>query len=291
MQSLAAAWVFLAIRVILLGLERPLGKKVVAGYSPFAAGFAFYGAAMVALIPTLVIYSHYHPLTSWHFLPYAIVSASLFITPFYFYIAALNHGEVSVITPLYSLGTLLVFFLPILLQGEAFTWLKLAGVLLLLAGSLFLMPGVNPLASLRNLLRDKGARFMLVNTALIAVIRLIDNRAADFDPIYYGISCAMLCGIFFGVGVLVTKTWNELFALYKARKAFVWANGIVNGHAYVSLLAALGAGLDMSVAEPVSNMSMLIAVVMGHYMFREKIRARLLASILMIVGVFLLVRG
>ena len=161
----------------------------------------------------------------------------------------------------------------------------------MLAGSLFLMPGISPMASLRNLLINKGARFMLVNTALIAVIRLIDNRAADFDPIYYGITCAMLCGIFFGIGVLFTKTWNELFTLYKARKAVVWANGIVNGHAYVSLLASLGAGLDMSVAEPVSNMSMLIAVVLGHYMFREKIQARLLASVLMIAGVFLLVRG
>jgi bacterial/archaeal transporter family protein len=290
-HPLVAAWIFLAIRVVLLGLERPLGKKVVIGYSPFAAGFAFYGAAMVALIPTLILYSLYHPLTSWLFLPYAIISASLFITPFYFYIAALNHGEVSVVTPLYSLGTLLVFFLPILFQGEAFTWLKFAGVLLLLAGTLFLMPGANPMASLRNLLTDKGARFMLINTALVAVIRLIDNHAADFDPIYYGIACAMLCGVFFGIGVLLTKTWKEVLSLYKARKAVVWANGIVNGHAYVALLASLGAGLDMSVAEPVSNMSMLIAVVLGHYMFREKIRARLLVSVLMIAGVFLLVRG
>jgi bacterial/archaeal transporter family protein len=290
-HPITAAWAFLAIRVVLLGLERPLGKRVVVGYSPFAGGFAFYGAAMVALIPTLVIYAHFHALTSWLFLPYAAVSASLFITPFYYYIKALKHGEVSVVTPLYSLGTLLVFFLPILLQGEAFTLLKFAGVLLLLAGTLFLMPGINPIARMNNLLKDKGARFMLVNTALVAIIRLIDNRAADFDPIYYGITCAMLCGVFFGLGVLITKTWGEVWNLYKARKAVVWANGIVNGHAYVALLASLGAGLDMSVAEPASNMSMLIAVVLGHYMFREKIRARLLASVLMIAGVFLLVRG
>jgi drug/metabolite transporter (DMT)-like permease len=246
---------------------------------------------MVALIPTLIIYAFYRPPNSWLFLPYALVTASLFVPPFYFYIKALKHGEVSVITPLYSLGTLLVFFLPIIFQGEHFTWLKFAGVLLLLAGTLFLRPGANPFESLRNLLKDKGARFILINTALIAVIRLIDNRAADFDPIYYGIACAMLTGVFFGIAVIATRTWGELSRLYKERKAVIWANGIVNGHAYVSLLAALGAGLDMSVAEPVSNSSMIIAVVLGHYMFGEKIQARLIASVLMIAGVFLLVQG
>ncbi len=282
---------FLGFRVMLLGLERPLGKKVVVGYPSQVGGFAFYGAAMVALIPTLLIYAYYRPPTSWLFLPYAFVTALLFVPPFYFYIKALKYGEVSVITPLYSLGTLLVFFLPIIFQGEEFTWLKFSGVLLLLAGTLFLRPGANPLESLRNVAKDKGARFILINTGLIAVIRLIDNHAADIDPIYYGISCAMLAGVFFGIAVIVTRSWDKLLRLYKERKAVVWANGVVNGHAYVSLLAALGAGIDMSVAEPVSNVSMLLAVVLAHYLFGEKIQARLIASSLMVAGVFLLAQG
>lgn len=264
---------------------------VVMGYPPLVGGFAFYGAAMIALVPTFFIYASIKPPESYSFFLYAIVAATLYIPPFYFYILALKHGEVSVITPLFSLGTLLVFFLPILLQGEQFTWVKLAGVMLILGGTLFLRPGANPISSLSNLLSDKGARYILLNAVLIATIRLIDNRAADFDAVYYGITCAMLTGVFFGVGVALTGAWRDLLKLYRERVRVVWVNGIVNGHAYVALLAALGAGLDLSIAEPISNSSMLLAVVLGHYMFGEKIQARLLASILMIAGVFFLILG
>ena len=46
-----------------------------------------------------------------------------------------------------------------------------------------------------------------------------------------------------------------------------------------------------TVAEPVANTSILLAVVLGYYMFGEKIQARLIASVLMIIGVFLLAFG
>ncbi|MCD6282602.1 DMT family transporter [bacterium] len=291
MHIAVAAWLFLALRVILLGLERPLGKKTVSGYSTQVGGFIFFGIAALTLLPTLAVYSLFHRPESWTFMAYAALTSSLFMTPFVFYMKALKHGEVSVITPLYSLGTLLVFFLPILFQNEAFTWMKLGGALLIFAGVFFLMPGVNPLDSLRNIATDRGAQFIILNTTLIAVIRLIDNYSADFEPVFYAISCATFNGIFFMAAVLVSGKWREAVALYRERTKLVWVNGAVNGYAYFTLLLALGLGLDMSVAEPVSNTSMLIAVVLGHFMFRERIRARMFASVLMVLGVFLLVQG
>ncbi len=285
------AWAFLALRVILLGMERPLGKKTVSGYPTQVGGFIFFGIAALTLLPTLAVYSFFHRPESWAFLGYALLTSSLFMLPFVFYMKALQHGEVSVITPLYSLGTLLVFFLPILFQNEAFTWLKLSGALLIFLGVFFLRPGVNPRESLRNLATDAGARFIVLNATLIGFIRLIDNFSADLEPVFYAISCATLNGVFFLVAVLVSGKWREAVKLYRQRTKLVWGNGVVNGYAYFTLLVTLGLGLDMSVAEPVSNTSMLLSVILGHYMFRERIRARMFASVLMIAGVFLLVRG
>jgi drug/metabolite transporter (DMT)-like permease len=291
MHIAAAAWLFLTLRVILLGLERPLGKKTVSGYSTQVGGFIFFGVAALTLLPTLGVYSLFHQPESWTFLAYALLTSSLFMTPFVFYMKALQHGEVSVITPLYSLGTLLVFFLPIIFQNEVFTWMKLSGALLIFAGVFFLMPGVNPLASLRNVATDRGAQFIILNTILIAAIRLIDNYSADFEPVFYAISCATFNGIFFMVAVLVSGKWREAAELYRERTKLVWVNGAVNGYAYFTLLVVLGLGLDMSVAEPVGNAGMLLAVVLGHFMFGERIHARVFASVLMIFGVFLLIQG
>jgi len=286
-----AAWVFLGLRVVLLGLERPLGKKTVLGYSTQTGGAIFFGIAALALLPTLAVYSCFHRPAGWAFLGFALLTASLFMVPFVFYLKALQHGEVSVITPLYSLGTLVVFFLPICFQSERFSWAKLAGALLIFLGTFFLRPGSNPLQSLRNLATDRGAQFIVLNTLLIGVIRLIDNYSADLEPVFYAISCATFNGLFFTGAVWVTGRWGELKRLYRERTKLAWVNGVVNGYAYFTLLVALGLGLDMSVAEPVGNLGMVLAVVLGHYMFGEQIRARLAASLLMILGVFLLVRG
>ena len=120
------------------------------------------------------------------------------------------------------------------------------------------MPGVNPLESLKNVATDRGAQFIIVNTTLIAIIRLIDNYSADFEPVFYAISCATFNGAFFMIAVLFSGKWREAVALYRERTGLVWVNGAVNGYAYFALLVTLGFGLDMSVAEPVSNTSMFM---------------------------------
>ena len=285
------AWWLLGLRVLFLGLERPLGKRVVTGYPVQVGALVFFGLAAILHLPPLLFLFILYPPANFTFLPLSIANAALSTVAFFFYMRALRDGEVSVVTPLYSVSVLFVFFGPILFQYELFSWAKLAGALLIFAGAFWLKPGTNPLASIMNLARDRAARDMVVTAAILSVSRLLDNYAADVNPYYYALFSSLFLGVTFLSVNAAMGTLPQAAALYRSRRGIAWVNGLVNGYAYFTLIVVLGMGLELSTAEPVSSISMLIAVFLGYVMFRERIQARVFASMLMIAGVFALVWG
>lgn len=285
------AWYVLALRVLLLGLERPLGKRTVHGYPPLVGALIFFGLASILHIPPLIFLFIYYPPTNFSFLPFSFLNASLSATAFFFYIRSLRDGEISVVAPLYSTSVLFVFFLPIIFQRELFTWWKLLGALLIFVGATWLRPRTNPIDSFLNLARYRPARDMVITCAILSLGRLVDNYAADINPYYYALFGSLSLGVIFLAINLLRGTLSQALELYRERRALAWLNGLVNGYAYFSLVVVLGLGIELSVAEPVSSISMLISVSLGFLMFGEKIEARLFASILMIFGVFALVKA
>ncbi len=285
------AWFLLALRVLLLGLERPLGKRTVSGYPPLVGALVFFGLASILHIPPLFFLFIFYPPDNWSFLPWSVLNAVLSATAFFFYIRSLRDGEISVISPLYSTSILFVFFLPIIFQRELFTWWKLAGASLIFIGATWLKPGTNPLASVTNLAKDRPSRDMVITAGILSLGRLVDNYAADVSPYYYALFGSLFLGLIFLVVNAFTCGLSSAIDLYRKRRGLAWLNGLVNGYAYFTLVVILGLGIELSAAEPLSSVSMLISVVMGFVMFRERIETRVFASILMILGVFLLVGG
>lgn len=66
--------------------------------------------------------------------------------------------------------------------------------------------------------------------------------------------------------------------------------GLINAYAYVLLLAAIRT-INVSVAEPASNLSMLLAVVLGGWVYREPVARRLPAAVIMALAAWLLLAG
>ena len=284
-------WWLLGLRVFLLGLERPIGKRVVEGYPPHVGALVFFGLAGILHLPPLLFLVAFYPPENLAFLPFSLLNACLSCVAFYFYMRALRDGEVSLITPLYSTSVLFVFFLPILFQRELFSLWKLIGALLIFVGATWLKPGTNPFSSIANLAKERPARDMVLASAILSLGRLIDNRWADLNPYYYALCASLFNALIFLIANLLLGTFASAVGLYRSRRAIAWINGLVNGYAYFILVVVLGLGIELSVAEPIGSLSMLISVLLGAVMFREKIQARLFASILMIIGVFALVRG
>ncbi len=291
MTAPSIAWLLLILRVLLLGLERPLGKRTVEGFHPLSGALVFFGLASVLHIPPLIFLIIFYPPENFNFLPFSILNAILSVIAFFFYIRSLRDGEVSLISPLYSVSVLFVFFLPIIFKRELFTWWKLFGAILIFIGATWLKPKTNPFDSFINLAKYRPAQDMILCAGILSLGRLIDNYAADINPYYYALFGSLSLSIIFLLINFVSGTFDQARKLYRKRWKIAWLNGLVNGYAYFTLVAVLGLGVDLSVAEPVSSISMIVSVIMGHLMFKEKIEARLFASILIIGGVFALVKG
>ena len=62
----------------------------------------------------------------------------------------------------------------------------------------------------------------------------------------------------------------------------------INAYSYLFLLIAF-TKIDVSIAEPASMLSMVVTVILAHFIFREKIRNRIIGVVIMIAGAWMLV--
>ena len=98
-------YLLLALRIIGLGLERPLVKRMGLGYDPFAVTtpWVFFGEVMFAI---LILFrasgdpTYFQGVMEW--LPLALIPGLLYGVSFHAYVNALKIGEVSLLTPLFA---------------------------------------------------------------------------------------------------------------------------------------------------------------------------------------------
>jgi uncharacterized membrane protein len=201
-------------------------------------------------------------------------------------------GEVSFLAPLFGTSFVFLYVLDVTFGEAQLTFAASLGILAVTAGVVFLniAPGLklatvlNPLTALRQ----PGAWGMLLYAFGLAVGRMVDKSAADSAPPLLYALCNNSLSVLGGLAILAVG--GRLPALVKltCERIGIAVIGAVAGMgAYVLLLVALDY-YNPSVVEPVSQLSVLIAVWLGGRMFGEKTGLRWLAAVLVIAGALLL---
>lgn len=103
----------------------------------------------------------------------------------------------------------------------------------------------------------------------------------------YAILETALVAAWIGALVLVAGEWEDTVALARERPGKALLAGGLNMGSYALLLVAF-TGLDASIAEPASALSMLVTVVLAGVFFHEPWRQRLPGAAVMCVGAWLL---
>jgi bacterial/archaeal transporter family protein len=283
MHSLA--YLALLGRIILMGAERPLVKMLGTGRTGVDVAFLFFFIATILLLP----FTLFHPVTSWSFLTYLIPAGFIYALAFVLYVKALGMGEVSLLAPLNSFNVLFLFILAVPILGESFTVTKFFGIFLIFGGTAFLSGMTNPLAGFLKIVKDKASLLMLFSTFLVAVGRIIDKSAAA-DPLTYSFFLYLLTSLLLFIYLLAIGRLAFSLSLFRERPMIALACGFTNAYAYLLLLVALQT-VEVSIAEPVASLSLLLAVLLGKVFFREEIHGRLVSAAVMILGVWVLVLG
>ncbi len=285
----------LVLRIIGLGLERPLVKALGQGRSSIAATTLYFGIGVSLLLPLVLFQAWQDPnyfadFQRW-ILP-CMASGLIYALSFHTYVHAMSVGEVSYLTPLYSTAFLFLYGLDIIFGDATFGVLPLIGILIVMLGVvvLNLKPGddwhdcLNPM----TVLRQPGAWGMLVYAFGLATGRLIDKSVADIAPPVAYAFIDNLPAVLIGLLILAVRgNVHSIAALHRERTKIAWIGAVSGMGAYVMLLVALQ-DLRPSVVEPVTQLSVFIAVWLGGLWFGEQTRTRWLPSAMLVVGAALL---
>lgn len=279
-----AGWAAVAARVGLVGLERVLLKASGRGRPPDETAFWFFALASVWLAP-FALAAAWRPV-DWGFLRLALPSGIVYAVAFQLYTASLSAGEVSQVAPLGSANALFVVLLAALVHGEGLGAAKLAGTCLIVGGAVALEGG-RP----ARMWRSRPARQMLGYAFLLGVTRMLDKGAASqVAPglyawvLFVSIASVQGCALAWRGGLA------EAARAARRRPGATLGASVCNAFSYLLLVASLGE-LPVSVAEPLTALSLLVTAALAWLVWREPVRARLLPTLAVIAGSWLLAGG
>ena len=269
----------------MLGYERIIVKQLGTGSDSVGATFLFFSIATVLLAP--VLFFAQMP-ADWNFLWWVLLASLIYSNTFVLYVRSLSLGEASLVGPLYNFNIFFLLLLSAFFLGEPVTWLKIGGIILLFYGTSWLNRHRNPFKSIMALARDKASRLMILCSLLMAFGRTIDGYAVQHvSPVFYSFILYLFISIFLFFYLIIRKRWRYTVELFKAKPGPSTIAAGINAYSYLLLVIAF-TKIDVSIAEPASMLSMIVTVVLAHFIFGEKIRNRIIAVIIMIAGAWML---
>jgi uncharacterized membrane protein len=249
-----------------------------------AATFLFFIFGAIILVPL----SLFVPVTSILFLIPCYISSLLYTIYAYAFVASLATGETSLVTPIYSLNGLILVIFSFFFLSEPLTLTKVIGVLLMITGASFLKDIWNPLYSLQYIITDIPTRMMFLAIVSQSLGRIIDKYyLPNIHPViyatvlYFFISFNLLAMLFIRGNIKIVKE-----VLFEKPKLSI-SSGITNGFSYLFLLYAMRQ-LDLSLAEPLSNLSVILTLLFSAIIFRENILEKIPGTIIILAGGWLL---
>ncbi len=288
-------------RITLLGAERIVVKRLGEQASGAAAAFLFFLIAALLLAP-LLLFAPFPDDARW-LLPVA-ANGLVYAAAFVLYVAALSVGEASFVSPFYNFNVLFLLLLASAFLGEGLSAAKLAGIALLVAGSWILArggrgPAAQPRAASGLSLgrgrwggtpNRRAALLMMGCSLLMAVGRTVDtSQIRSVSAIVYAFAIYASNTVWLGLFVFASRRCAEAVQLLRQRPWTALAAGVVNAFSYLLLLVALRR-MEVTVAEPASMLSLLVTLALAGVVFREPVASRLLPTLLMIAGAWMLLR-
>ncbi|MCX7846254.1 MAG: DMT family transporter [Dictyoglomaceae bacterium] len=280
-------WAYLSIlgRIILLGYEKIVVKKLGSYNDSKVISFLFFFIAVFFLFPFIFLDDIPRNL---EFSKYGLLSGFIYSISFILYVRSLSLGEASLVGPLYNFNVFFLLILTSIFLKESLTLTKFLGLFLLVYGASYLDKKGSFLLSLKFLFKKKETLLMISSSFLVSVGRTIDGFVVEkVSPLFYCFFLYFIISVFQFFYILLGGKTREVFKVLKENTNLVLIASAINAYSYLFLLFAFKY-IDVSVAEPLSMLSMILTVIFAHYIFKEKIGNRIVGVIIMILGSYIL---
>lgn len=290
-DALQQEYLILALRVVLLAVSFPLIKAINRNQSSIAATALFVLVGGACILPSAFAQIVYDPrvldqLPQW--IDNSLLSATIFASGMVFFMWSLGRGEISLLAPLTSLTLVFIYVFDLFAGNVGLSWQAPAGIVLAIGGLtlLNLQPGTNWLQTLNPaaVLYQPGALGAIYFALAIAATRVVDSRVAGIaPPLLYAANSNLVVGAICLILLLIRGRGDSLARLWNERRWIAIGAGVVGILSYVVLLVCYDY-FAPSVIEPVSQLGIVIATLLGAWVYREPLYWRWLAAILVCGG-------
>lgn len=273
-------------RIFFIGIERIIIKKLSKKDNDIIVTFLFFFFALLFYLPFIIVSKK--P-SNFSFIKTVFLVSLIYTNSFILYVKSISISEVSLVTPLYNFNVFFLVILTSLFLNEKITIFKIIGLTLLIYGSSFLTKSENILLSLKNLFNNKGAQIMIASSFLIAIGRTIDGSMTKIgvSALFYSFFMYLFISIFLFLIILFKKRFNDMVLLVKNKPLLSLLAGMTNAYSYILLLVSFKT-IDVSIAEPSTVLGTIITLIFSTFLFKEKIKYRLIGVIIMIFGTYLI---
>jgi uncharacterized membrane protein len=245
-----------------------------------SATFLFFIFGALILTPMAV----FIPIKNIIFLLPCYGSSLLYTVYSYSFVTSLATGETSLVTPIYSLNGLILLIFAFLFLSEPFTITKIIGVILMIIGVSLLKDVRNPFYSVRYIISDIPSRMMFLAVTSQCLGRIIDKYyLPNVHPITYSTILYFFIAFNLLIILLIRGKTRTILKVFNKKPGLSITSGLINGFSYLFLLYAMQQ-IDLSLAEPLTNLSLVLTLLFSLLFFKENIIEKLPGSILILFG-------
>ena len=272
--------------IFIVGIFNLFLKKFASDRSPLIV------ALVINLVPVPFIFllnRGYPPLSSvW---VYPVISGLFYAIANFVSMKAYSEGDISLIAPLNTMISVFTLILAVIILQESVTLQKLSGIALIFFGMGFLNKSGNIISSLKALSRNRVARFVVMATFFLSVANVVDKFSLRyFDYLSYPTLVFGMTALFLSIYLFFFKTEKvkEIRPLLRERWKYALGSCIFISANYLFFLSIISL-VDVSIVNPLVNMSIFVTIILGRVFLNEKVQGRFMAAALMVIGASLLV--
>lgn len=198
------------------------------------------------------------------------------------YFKALSIGDVNKVVPIDKSSTILTVLLAIILFGETgHLWVKLIGTALLAIGVFLMIERKNAEAKeIRSawLPYAVGSAVFAALTSILAKVGISGVESNLGTAVRTGVVLVMSWLIVFAKG-----KYAQLKLLDKKELGFIALSGVSTGASWLCYYYAIQNGV-VSVVVPIDKLSIVVSILFSYFVFKEKLRRKALAGLLLMIG-------
>jgi bacterial/archaeal transporter family protein len=283
-EHILVSYLALTARIIFVAFEkivvRMLGDRQGNIDYNLSATFLFFIFGALILVPL----ASFIPINNFIFLLPCYGSSLLYTLYSYSFVTSLATGETSLVTPIYSLNGLILIIFSFFFLSEPFTLTKIIGVILMILGVSLLKDVRNPFYSIRYIITDIPSRMMFLAVTSQCLGRVIDKYyLPTVHPVTYSTILYFFIAFNLLVILLIRGKTKTILKVFKKKPGLSITSGLINGFSYLFLLYAMQQ-IDLSLAEPLTNLSLVLTLLFSLLFFKENVIEKIPGSILILLG-------